>query len=67
MGAFRMVCFGKSLAPSSRIGIGNEAGAWSAHSNGNYAAALAKCQVLADWDGYAGRRTQCGPTPIGVN
>jgi aerobic carbon-monoxide dehydrogenase large subunit len=25
------------------------------YDSGNYAAALAKCQALADWDGYAGR------------
>ncbi|MFL5269756.1 MAG: xanthine dehydrogenase family protein molybdopterin-binding subunit, partial [Stellaceae bacterium] len=28
---------------------------WS-YDTGNYDAALAKCQALADWDGYAGRR-----------
>jgi aerobic carbon-monoxide dehydrogenase large subunit len=28
------------------------------YDTGNYAAALAKCQALADWDGYAARRTR---------
>src|SRR3984893_16593811 len=28
------------------------------YDTGNYAAALAKCQALADWDGYAARRAQ---------
>jgi aerobic carbon-monoxide dehydrogenase large subunit len=28
------------------------------YDTGNYAAAMAKCQALADWDGYAGRRAQ---------
>jgi carbon-monoxide dehydrogenase large subunit len=28
------------------------------YDTGNYAAALAKCQTLADWDGYAARRAQ---------
>ena len=28
------------------------------YDSGNYAAALAKCQALADWDGYAARRAQ---------
>jgi aerobic carbon-monoxide dehydrogenase large subunit len=28
------------------------------YDTGNYAAALAKCQVLADWDRYAARRAQ---------
>jgi carbon-monoxide dehydrogenase large subunit len=28
------------------------------YDTGNYAAALAKCQVLADWDGYAARRAE---------
>jgi carbon-monoxide dehydrogenase large subunit len=28
------------------------------YDTGNYAAALAKCQALADWDGYARRRAQ---------
>src|SRR6266849_3785163 len=28
------------------------------YDTGNYAAALAKCQALADWEGYAARRTQ---------
>jgi aerobic carbon-monoxide dehydrogenase large subunit len=28
------------------------------YDTGNYAAAMAKCQGLADWDGYAARRTQ---------
>jgi len=28
------------------------------YDTGNYAAALAKCQILADWDGYAGRRAR---------
>src|SRR6202022_3417506 len=28
------------------------------YDTGNYAAALAKCQILADWDGYAARRAQ---------
>jgi carbon-monoxide dehydrogenase large subunit len=27
------------------------------YDTGNYGAALAKCQALADWDGYAARRT----------
>jgi len=30
------------------------------YDSGNYAAALAKCQALADWDGYAARRAQSG-------
>src|SRR5262249_28692858 len=29
---------------------------WS-YDTGNYEKAMAKCQALADWDGYAGRRT----------
>jgi hypothetical protein len=57
-GASRTVYFGKSLAPSSRIGTYNEAGAWFARSSFNYAAALAKCQALADWNGYVARRAQ---------
>jgi carbon-monoxide dehydrogenase large subunit len=28
------------------------------YDTGNYAAAMAKCQALADWDGYARRRAQ---------
>jgi carbon-monoxide dehydrogenase large subunit len=28
------------------------------YDTGNYAAALAKCQILADWDGYAARCTR---------
>ncbi len=28
------------------------------YDTGNYAAAMAKCQALADWDGYAARRAQ---------
>jgi aerobic carbon-monoxide dehydrogenase large subunit len=28
------------------------------YDSGNYAAAMAKCQALADWDGYAARRAQ---------
>ncbi|MGB9647062.1 MAG: xanthine dehydrogenase family protein molybdopterin-binding subunit, partial [Stellaceae bacterium] len=28
------------------------------YDTGNYAAALAKCQALADWDGYAARRAE---------
>jgi aerobic carbon-monoxide dehydrogenase large subunit len=28
------------------------------YDTGNYAAAMAKCQTLADWDGYAERRAQ---------
>jgi aerobic carbon-monoxide dehydrogenase large subunit len=28
------------------------------YDTGNYAAALAKCQALADWDGYAARRAR---------
>jgi aerobic carbon-monoxide dehydrogenase large subunit len=28
------------------------------YDTGNYAAALAKCQAVADWDGYAARRVQ---------
>jgi aerobic carbon-monoxide dehydrogenase large subunit len=28
------------------------------YDSGNYAAALAKCQTLADWDGYAARRAE---------
>jgi carbon-monoxide dehydrogenase large subunit len=28
------------------------------YDTGNYAAALAKCQALADWDGYAARQAQ---------
>jgi aerobic carbon-monoxide dehydrogenase large subunit len=28
------------------------------YDTGNYVAALAKCQALADWDGYPARRTQ---------
>ena len=28
------------------------------YDTGNYAAAMAKCQALADWDGYAPRRAQ---------
>src|SRR6516164_5471460 len=28
------------------------------YDTGNYVAALAKCQALADWDGYAARRAQ---------
>jgi carbon-monoxide dehydrogenase large subunit len=28
------------------------------YDTGNYAAAMAKCQTLADWDGYAARRAQ---------
>ncbi len=28
------------------------------YDTGNYAAAMAKCQSLADWDGYAARRAQ---------
>jgi len=28
------------------------------YDSGNYAAALGKCQALADWDGYAARRAQ---------
>jgi aerobic carbon-monoxide dehydrogenase large subunit len=28
------------------------------YDTGNYAAALAKCQALADWEGYAARRAQ---------
>jgi carbon-monoxide dehydrogenase large subunit len=28
------------------------------YDSGNYAAALAKCQALADWDGYTARRAQ---------
>ncbi|HMD63284.1 MAG TPA: xanthine dehydrogenase family protein molybdopterin-binding subunit, partial [Stellaceae bacterium] len=28
------------------------------YDTGNYAAAMAKCQVLADWDGYAARRAR---------
>jgi aerobic carbon-monoxide dehydrogenase large subunit len=28
------------------------------YDTGNYAAALGKCQSLADWEGYAGRRAQ---------
>jgi aerobic carbon-monoxide dehydrogenase large subunit len=52
-GASRTVYFGRSLALSWRIGTDNEAAAWFARSSGNYAAALAKCQALADWDGYA--------------
>jgi aerobic carbon-monoxide dehydrogenase large subunit len=28
------------------------------YDSGNYSAALAKCQTLADWDGYAARRAQ---------
>ena len=28
------------------------------YDTGNYAAALAKCQILADWGGYAGRRAR---------
>jgi len=28
------------------------------YDSGNYAAALAKCQTLADWDGYVARRTE---------
>jgi aerobic carbon-monoxide dehydrogenase large subunit len=28
------------------------------YDTGNYAAAMAKCQALADWDGYAGRRAR---------
>src|SRR3984893_15387701 len=28
------------------------------YDTGNYAAAMAKCQVLADWDGYAERRAR---------
>jgi carbon-monoxide dehydrogenase large subunit len=28
------------------------------YDTGNYTAALAKCQVLADWEGYAARRAQ---------
>src|SRR5215468_11088810 len=28
------------------------------YDTGNYAAALAKCQALADWDGYAARRVR---------
>jgi len=32
-GASRRVCFGRSLAPSSRIGTDNEAGVWFARSS----------------------------------
>src|SRR5262249_61269796 len=28
------------------------------YDSGNYAAALAKCQALADWEGYAARRAE---------
>jgi carbon-monoxide dehydrogenase large subunit len=28
------------------------------YDSGNYAAAMAKCQALADWDGYAARRAE---------
>src|SRR5260221_5593985 len=30
------------------------------YDTGNYAAALAKCQALADWDGYAARHARSG-------
>ena len=32
------------------------------YDTGNYAAAMAKCQALADWDGYAARRAQSEAT-----
>jgi aerobic carbon-monoxide dehydrogenase large subunit len=35
-----------------------ETGTGWIYDTGNYAAALAKCQALADWDGYAARRAQ---------
>jgi carbon-monoxide dehydrogenase large subunit len=46
----------KNLIPADAYPYATRTG-WT-YDSGNYAAALAKCQRLADWDGYAARRAE---------